>query len=299
MTKVKFRNQLYLHLMMLPAVILLIIFHYIPMAGVLIAFEKYYPRTGIFGSEWIWFDNFKYMMNMPEIYSVIRNTLFIAVMKIVAGLVFSLGFSLLLNEIGSKITKKSVQTLVFLPHFLSWVIVGGIVIDTFSPSTGIINDIIKSLGFDPIFFLGDAKWFPYTMVITDVWKGFGFGAIIYLAALTGIDHSLYESAMIDGAGRLKQTIHVTLPGIMPIVVLMSVLSIGNVLNAGFEQIFLLYNPAVYSSGDIIDTLVYRVGLVDFQYGVSTAVGLFKSLVSIILITISYKLADKYAGYSVF
>ncbi|MNJ36042.1 putative multiple-sugar transport system permease YteP [compost metagenome] len=154
-------------------------------------------------------------------------------------------------------------------------------------------------GIKPIFFLGDDKWFPYTLVLTDTWKTFGYGTIVYLAALTGIDQSLYEAATMDGANRWKQTIHITLPGMLPIITLMTVLSLGNVLNAGFEQVFNLYSPMVYSTGDIIDTLVYRIGLVDAQYGVATAVGLFKSLISFVLIVLSNKLANKYAGYRVF
>ena len=299
MSKGQFKNQLYLHMMLLPAVILLLLFSYYPMLGIIMAFQKYYPSTGLLGSKWIGFDNFIYMMSLPDTFPAIRNTLFIAILKIIGNLFVPLTFALLLNEIGNNKIKKSVQTIVYLPHFLSWVIMGGILIDILSPSTGIVNEIIKFFGFKPIFFLGNENWFPHTMVITDVWKNFGYNAIIYLAALTGVDPSLYEAAIIDGAGKVKQTFHVTIPGILPIVVLMTVLSIGNVLNAGFDQIFNLYNPAVYSTGDIIDTLVYRLGLIDFQYGVSAAVGLFKSLISLILIMTSYKLADKYAGYRVF
>ncbi|MGL6175246.1 MAG: ABC transporter permease [Cellulosilyticaceae bacterium] len=207
--------------------------------------------------------------------------------------------ALLLNEVSSSGFKRSVQTIIYLPHFLSWVILSTIFIDLLSPSTGAINQILGVFGVEPIYFLGDQKWFPITMVITDVWKGFGYGTIVYLAALTGIDPTLYESALIDGANRWKQTWHITLPGIRSMIVLMMILQLGNVLNAGFDQIYNMMSPIVYKTGDIIDTLVYRMGLIDAQYSLATAVGLFKSVISLVLIMTSYKLADKYAGYKIF
>jgi putative aldouronate transport system permease protein len=295
----KYKQEIPYHLMLLPAVILVFIFNYIPMFGIAMAFQKFLPAKGVFGSKWIGLDNFKFMIEMPDTFQVLWNTVYIAILKIGAGLVVPILFALLLNEVRKTYFKRTIQTLIYLPHFLSWVILGGILIDVLSPSTGIINEFLGVLGIEPIFFLGDTKIFPFTLVITNTWKDFGFNTIVYLAALTGIDQSLYEAAVVDGADRWKQTIHVTLPGIMPIVVLMTTLSLGNVLNAGFDQVFNLYSPIVYKTGDIIDTLVYRIGLVDAQYGLATAVGLFKSVVSFVLITISYKLADKYAGYRVF
>ena len=178
-------------------------------------------------------------------------------------------------------------------------ILSGILIDTLSPSKGIVGSIFSSLGIKPVFFLGDSKWFPYTLVITETWKEFGFGTIVYLAALTGIDPTLYEASMIDGANRWKQVKYITIPGIASIVMLMTILSMGNILNAGFDQVFNLYSPQVYKTGDILDTLVYRIGLLDAQYGVATAVGLFKSVVSFTMLAISYALAYKYTDYRVF
>jgi putative aldouronate transport system permease protein len=239
------------------------------------------------------------LMHLPSTFEVLFNTVFIALMKIIAGIIVPLTFALLLNEVSKAKFKRSVQTIIYLPHFLSWIILTGILIDFLSTSDGMVNNIIKSLGFEPIFFLGNYKLFPFVMVITDTWKEFGFGTIIYLAALTGVDPSQYEAAVIDGANRWKQTLYVTIPGILPIVVLMTVLSLGNVLNAGFDQIYNLYNPAVYKTGDILDTFIYRLGLQEAQYGPATAAGLFKSVVSLIFITTSYKLADKFAGYKVF
>ena len=292
-------HQLPLHLMVIPGVILTFIFSYVPMFGIIMAFQKFVPAKGFFESKWVGLDNFRYVFAMPNITSVIWNTIFIAVMKIVAGLVIPILFSLLLNEVRNNTYKRSIQTIIYFPHFLSWVILGGILIDILSPSSGIVNQFLGALGIDPIYFLGNDKWFPFTLVVTDTWRNFGYNTIIYLAALTGIDPSLYEAATVDGANRWKQTIHVTLPGIAPIVCLMTVLSLGNVLNAGFEQTFNLYSPQVYSSGDIIDTLVYRIGMVEAQFSVATAIGLFKSIISFVLIVLSNKLANKYAGYRVF
>ncbi|MCR8656344.1 ABC transporter permease [Paenibacillus endoradicis] len=287
------------HLMLIPGVVLTIIFSYVPIAGIVIAFQKFQPAKGIFNSKWIGFDNFEYMLNMPNFTSVLWNTVFIAIIKIIAGLIVPIVIALLLNEVANAFFKRTVQTIIYFPHFLSWVILGGIVVDILSPSSGIVNQFLGYFGIKPIFFLGNESWFPYTLVISDTWKNFGYGTIVYLAALTAINQQLYEAAVVDGANRWQQTWHVTLPGMMPIITLMTVLSLGDVLNAGFEQVFNLYSPMVYSTGDIIDTFVYRIGLIEAQYGVATAVGLFKSIIAFVLIVWSNKLANKYAGYRVF
>lgn len=300
MKNLNIKKQLPLHLMILPGFILLLVFSYLPMAGIVIAFQKFIPAKGLFGHQkWIGLDNFKYVLDLPNFGSVIWNTISIAVMKIILGLVIPIIFAILINEVTSNALKRSVQTLIYLPHFLSWVVLGGILIDILSPSGGIVNGLLKSIGIEPIFFLGDNKWFPTTMVLTETWKEFGYGTIIYLAAITGIDPSLYEAARIDGANRWKQTLNITLPGMKMVIVLLMVLSLGNLLNAGFDQIFNLYSPPVYQSGDILDTFVYRIGLLDAQYGVATAVGLFKSVVSFTLISVSYFCAYKFADYRIF
>lgn len=292
-------RELPMHLMLLPAVILTFIYSYIPIMGIAIAFKKYNPMVGFWDSPWIGFDNFKYLLELPGTFQILRNTVFIALLKIILNLIVPVVFALLLNEIRNMKAKKSIQTLVYLPHFLSWIIFGGILIDILSPSEGIINQVINALGFEPVFFLANEKVFPYVVILTDVWKEFGFAAVIYLAALTGVDPSLYEASIVDGANRWKQTLHITIPGILPIIVLMTVLGLGNVLNAGFEQIFVLYSPSVYSTGDIIDTFVYRIGMIDAQFGVATAVGLFKSVVAFVFVSVSYKLADKLLNYRIF
>ncbi|WP_164821769.1 ABC transporter permease, partial [Paenibacillus koleovorans] len=223
--------------MLLPAVLLVVIYQYGPMLGIVIAFQHFIPAKGYFASEWVGLANFKYLFSLSDFNEVLRNTIFIAFMKMVAGLVVPIVVALLLNEIMHERFKRLVQTLIYLPHFLSWVILGGVLIDILSPSSGIVNQILNGFGMKSIYFLGSNHWFPYVVVISHEWKEFGFGTIIYLAALTSINPSLYEAAIVDGAGKIRQMWHVTLPGMRPIIVLLATLSLGNVLNAGFDQIY--------------------------------------------------------------
>ncbi len=286
--------------MVLPGLILVFIFSYIPMGGLIIAFQKFIPSKGMFGDQdFVGLDNFRYVFSLPGFSRAMVNTVVIAFWKIVLGLLIPIVFALLLNEVRNAHFKKTVQTIVYLPYFMSWVILGGIFMDMLSPSGGVVNQLITALGGKPVFFLGNNQYFPATLIATDIWKNFGYGAIVYLAAILGIDPELYEAAQIDGANRLQQTWHITLPGMRMIIVLMMVLSLGNVLNAGFDQVFNMYSTAVYESGDIIDTFVYRLGLIDAQYGPATAVGLFKSVVSTLFISVSYFLAYKFADYRIF
>jgi len=284
--------------MLLPGVLFLFLFSYVPMFGIIISFQKYYPTKGFLKSEWVGFENFKYIFELPDFSQVLWNTVFIATAKIALHLLVPIATALLLNEVRNAVFKRSVQTLIYLPYFLSWVILAGILMDVLSLK-GIVNQALQAFGADPVFFLGDNKWFPWTLILSDTWKQFGFDTIIYLAALTGINPTLYEAAVIDGASRWKQTLHITLPGMAPIIVLMMTLSLGNVLNAGFDQVFNLYSPPVYESGDILDTMIYRIGLQDYQFSVSAALGLFKSLVSFVLVSVSYGLAYRYANYRIF
>ncbi|BFH62588.1 ABC transporter permease [Paenibacillus azoreducens] len=299
MLKKRWIREWPLHLMILPSVVLLFIYSYIPMVGITIAFEKFMPAKGVLHSPKVGWKNFQLLLEYPDIGRIMYNTVSIAIMKMIVGLIVPIVVAILLNEIRKQLFKRVFQTLVYLPHFLSWVLLGGILIDILSPSTGIVNQALSFVGINPIYFLGSNHWFPVVIVFSDVWKEFGFGTIVYLAALTSINPSLYEAAEMDGANRWKQTWHITLPGIMPVIILLATLSLGNVLNAGFDQIFNLYSPQVYESGDIIDTLVYRLGLEQFQYGLATAVGLFKSVVSLIFISLSYFLAYRFANYRIF
>lgn len=243
-------------------------------------------------------DNFARIFQYQESTQAIINTLIIAVIKIVVGIIVPVVMAILLSEIRSAGLKKGIQTLVYLPHFLSWVTVAGIMLDILGLDGG-VNHFLSAIGLNPIHFLGDPSIFRATVVVSDLWKNFGFGMIVYLAVITGIDPSYYEAAEIDGATRRQQIVHVTLPSMMPMIIVISTLSLGNILDAGFDQIFNLYNPLVYSTGDIIDTYVYRSSLLNGQYGFGTAVGLFKSGISFILIVIAYRIAYKVANYRIF
>ncbi|WP_040949440.1 ABC transporter permease [Gorillibacterium massiliense] len=290
--------QKHYYFMLLPGMVWLILFSIVPMAGIVMAFENYNPGQGLFHSEWVGMDNFKYMFQLNDSKTVIINTFVISIGKIVFNLLIPLIFAILLNELRSLRYKKIVQTVVYLPHFLSWVIMATIVIGIFG-YYGVVNTVIKSFGMDPKLFMADARIFRQIVIGTDVWKEFGYNAIIYLAALTGVNLNLYEAAAIDGAGRWQSIRNITLPALATTVVLLGVLSLGNVLNAGFDQVYNLYNPLVYSTGDILDTWVYRLGLQNLQFSLATAAGLFKSVISFVLIFISYRLAYRYADYTVF
>ncbi len=284
--------------MLIPAMILLILFSFIPMGGIVMAFQDYKPWLHISGSEWVGLDNFRYLFEREDSMQVIWNTLIIAVLKMIFNLLVPFIFAIMLNEVRKLAVQRTIQTLVYLPHFLSWVILGGILLDLLS-TDGFVNQILGNFGVQPIFFLGDNNWFRFTVILTDVWKEFGYNTIVFLAALAGINPSLYEAAEIDGANRWKQTRFITMPSLIPMVVVVGTLALGNVLNAGFDQIFNLYNPLVYQKGDIIDTFVYRTAIQNGEMGFGTAIGLFKSGISMVLILVSYQLAKKWAGYRIF
>nr|WP_229691990.1 ABC transporter permease subunit [Paenibacillus radicis (ex Gao et al. 2016)] len=285
--------------MVLPAVLSVFVFSYIPMTGVVMAFQDYKASLGITGSPFVGLKHFQYMFENDYFMKITLNTLLFACSKIILNLIVPFGFALLLNEVRNMGFKRSIQTLVYLPHFLSWVTLGGILIDLLA-QTGIINQLLTNVfGIKPVFFLGDGTWFRLTIIFSDVWKEFGFNTIIFLAALAGINPALYEAAEVDGATRLKQTIHITIPSLIPILIVVATLALGNVLNANFDQVFNLYSPMIYQQGDIIDTFVYREGLLSGQFSFATAVSLFKSMISLILIVVSYRLAYKFAGYRIF
>lgn len=207
-----------LHLMMLPSVTALVIFSYVPMAGIIIAFQKFNPGFGLFGeSPWVGLDNFRYIFSLPSIWQVVGNTLILSVAKIIIGTILAIATALLLNECRHRFLKKSVQTIIYFPYFISWIIMAGILADMLSPAKGVINQLITALGGEPVYFLGDNRYFRGTLIVSDIWKNFGYNSVVYLAAITGIDMSLYEAAAIDGAGRWKQTVHVTLPGMLSLI----------------------------------------------------------------------------------
>ena len=292
--------EISLYLMLIPALVLIFIYSYVPLGGLIIAFEKYDLAKGFLGSKWVGLDNFKYLLTGYRTFpSIIFNTVFIAVMKIIVRFIAPIVVAILLNEVTKIKFKRTIQTMVYLPYFISWVIIAGIMVDVLNPSGGTVNVMLEALGIKPIYFLGKPGLFPYLMVATDVWKDFGFGTIIYMAALTGIDPTMYEAATIDGANRFQRIRHITIPGIVPIMVLIGTLSLGSVLNAGFDQIFNLYNPLVYSTGDILDTFIYRIGIQQNRYDMATAVGLLRSVVSLVMVSTSYSLAYRFANYRIF
>lgn len=294
-----FKKEAALHVMLILPLVILVIYNYAPMAGIVIAFKKYKGTLGIFKSEWVGLDNFRTLFQTSGFMVALRNTVIIAVWKLVLQIIVPVSFSLLLNEMGSQGTKRIIQSIIYLPHFISWVIMAGIVGTILSPSTGFVNNVLKKITGETIFFMGSNKWFRPVVIISSIWKNFGYSTIVYLAALAGVDPSLLEVAEIDGAGYWKRMTHVTLPCIVPTIILMSTLSIGNILNAGFDQVFNMLNSNVMETGDILDTLVYRYGMQQANYSMSTVASLFKSLVSAVLMIISYRLAFKFSGYRLF
>ena len=293
--KKKLRTDYMLCAMLIPGFIYLIIFEFLPLFGLAIAFEDFKLSKGVFGSKWIGLDNFTYIFTMyPNFWRIVKNTVQIALLKLCFGFTAPIIVALLLHEVQNKVYKRTIQTLVYIPHFVSWVILAGVLRTMLDPSNGMINYLIGLFGHDPVYFLGNNSTFRAVLVVSDVWKGFGWGTIIYMAALTGVDPALYEAATIDGATRLQRAIHITLPAIMPIIVLNLILSVPGILNAGFDQIFNLYNERVYKTADVLDTFIYRLGIMDSQYGLSTAIGLVKSVIGSFLLVGSYVLANK--GY---
>lgn len=292
------KNQLSYHLMMGPGMILLLIFSYIPMIGILISFQDFVPAKGIFGSRWVGLENLKFLFSLPDANQVFVNTIVIAFWKMLFSILIPVCFALLLNEIRIKFFKKTVQTIVYLPHFLSWVVLATVVQYIFGYD-GPINNLIVSLGGAKTLFMASNVWFQPVLIITDTWKEFGYGSIIYLAALTSIDPGLYEASAIDGANRWKQLLHVTLPGIVPTIVLMTTMNLPNILNAGFDQIYNLYKPLVYQTGDIIDTYVYRIGMVQREYSLATGVGFVKSIIGMVLILAANQLTIKLTNRKMF
>lgn len=296
--KTVWKRQWPLYAMITAPALLLLIYSYGPMFGVIMSFQKFEPTLGFFRSKWVGLDNFRRLLQMPDIWNVVGNTFFIATMKIVLGTAAAILVAILLNELSQRVFKRSIQTIIYAPYFLSWVILGGIFREMLSRD-GLINSFLGLLGMQPVAFLGDPAVFPWVIIVTDLWQMTGFNAIVYLAAITNISPSLYEAAAIDGAGRWKQVWRITLPCIGSYIALMTILNMGYILNAGLDQILMLYSPSVYSTGDVIDTWVYRAGLKNAQYSLASTVGLLRSVVSCVLVSLSYWIAKKKWDYNVF
>ena len=292
------KKMRWLYFLLLAPVILVIIFRYIPMYGILIAFKDYKWGVGIVRSPWNGFEHFKMLFDNPFFGRVLFNTVFISILRIMFGFPAPIILALLFNEIGSRMFKKTVQTITYFPHFISWVILAGILIEILSPSRGPVAYVYALLGKEPVNWLINAPTFRGLLIVTGIWKGVGWGAIVYLAALSSIDPSLYESAAIDGANRFRRAIHITLPSLIPIITILFILSLGNILNAGFEQIFNLYNPIVYEVADVLDTYIYRVGLLQTKYGLGAALGLFKNVIGLALILGTNVVIRQFSEYGI-
>ncbi|NLC68015.1 MAG: sugar ABC transporter permease [Clostridiaceae bacterium] len=289
----------WLYLLLIPVIAYYFIFCYIPIYGVTIAFKDYNMFKGIFGSKWVGFDNFKRIFSTSDFYRVVRNTFMLNLSSLVVGFPGPIILALLLNEVRVSKFKKLVQNFMYLPHFLSWVVIANIFIPMLSPSRGIINMAIKKLGGSPVYFMGNKIWWIAVYVGLGIWKEVGWSAIIYLAALTGIDQQLYEAAIIDGAGKWKQCLNVTIPGIAPTISVMLILRMGHIMNIGFDQAYLLGNNMVTEVSEVISTYVYSIGIVSLDISRSSAIGFFQSIVCLVTLLISNYASKKISGESIY
>ena len=292
--KTLYRYRWY-YVMLLPGVLYFMVYHYLPMGGLLIAFKDYNLLKGIWDSPWVGFKHFETIFTTPEIYRTIRNTLLLSLYRIIFGMFPDVAFAIILNEIRVQWFKRTVQTISYGPHFLSWVIVYALAFAFMAPGSGLINNWISQNGGQVIDFLTTKEYFRTILVSTDLWKNTGYGAIIYLASLSAIDPHLYEAAVVDGASRSRQIWHITLPGIRNVFILLLIIRIGHIMDAGFEQVYIFLNSRVYETGDIIDTWVFRRGLENLEFSLATAVGLFKGFIGLILVIGANKLAKRTSG----
>jgi len=295
LTAVKKDWQLY-SLLILP-VIYYVIFRYIPMFGNVIAFRKFYPGGPVYGTEWVGLRYFKMFWTDPTFWQVFKNTIILSVEYLVFSFPFPIVFALLLNELRNQLFKRFVQTVSYLPHFLSMVIVAGMIMEILSPSTGVVNMVLKHFTGKTINFLAEPQWFRTIYIVSGIWQQMGWNAILYLAALANINPELYEAAIIDGANRWQQTLHVTIPGIMPTIMILLILSIGGLMSVGFEKILLLYNPLTYSTADVISTYLYRMGLESNNFSYAAAIGLFESVIGLILLSTANYISRRFADMS--
>ncbi|MNI21245.1 putative multiple-sugar transport system permease YteP [compost metagenome] len=284
-----------LYLLSLPGIIYFIIFKYVPLAGSIIAFQNYNIFKGFTGSEWVGLEHFIRMFEYPDFLRILNNTILLGLYDLIFAFPAPIVLALLLNELRLVIFKRFLQTVVYMPHFLSWVIISGIAIGIFSPSTGIVNQMLVWMGFDAIYFLGDNSYIRSMLIGTGIWRDSGYGTIIYLAALAGINPELYEAAEVDGAGRWKQTMSITLPSLLPTIMILFLLHIGKFLDLGFERVWVFLNALNTESGDILDTYIYKNGLLSQQFSYTTAIGLFKSIVGLILVVIGNIFSKKTTG----
>jgi putative aldouronate transport system permease protein len=287
----------YLLLLLLPAMIYFVVFRYIPIYGVLLAFKDFDVNAGILRSPWVGLKHFERFFGINRITMAWWNTIRIATLKILFGFPAPIILALLLNEVRSVGYKKTIQTISYLPHFLSWVTVAGLMTEILSPSRGPVGVVIRALGGIPPMFLMSKTLFVPILIVSDIWKGVGWGSIIYLATIASINPELYEAAVMDGAGKFRQALHVTIPGIIPVITLLAILQVGGILDSGFDQIFNLINPSVYDVATTLDIFVYWAGIVGFEYSFATAVGLSRSLIAFVLILTANMLARRFSDYA--
>ncbi len=289
----------YLYLLLVPAVVYYVLFCYVPMYGVTIAFKDYNFKKGILGSPWIGFENFTYMFQLSDFWRVFKNSIVLSFLRLVITFPVPIILALLLNEVANEKFKKFTQTAVYLPHFLSWAVIGGIMVNFLSPTWGVVNQLIQSFGGEPIFFLGKPEYFRTVIVLSSIWKESGWGTIIYLAAITGIDMEQYEAATVDGANRWQRLIYITLPNLKSTVIVMLILRMGSIMSNGFEQIYTLQNPQNLSVSEVFETYTYSVGMLGGRFSFATTVGLFTSVISLIFLLSANYLSKKVGESSLF
>ena len=288
----KLKRDKWLYIFLIPVILYFFLFKYVPIFfSFNMAFRDFNLTDGMLASKWVGFDNFTSLFSSGSFYNVLKNTIVLNILLLLFSFPFPIILALLLNEVQAPLYKKSVQSILYIPHFISWVVLGGIIISFLSPSSGFLNHLLKLVGQQPIYFMASEEWWLVTYVVSDIWQSAGWGTIIYMAAITGIDPSLYEATIVDGAGKWKQTLHITLPGISSTIVIMLIMRMGAMLNTPFEQIYALQNDAVLRVSDVIATYEYRIGLQGMQYSFTTALGLFKGVVGLVFISAANKIAN--------
>jgi putative aldouronate transport system permease protein len=289
----------FLYLMILPMVIWFFVFHYKPMYGLIIAFKDFSAYKGILGSPWVGFEHFVTLFHSDQFIRAIENTLTISGLSLLFGFPMPIIFAIMINEVRSNAYRKGVQTVLYLPHFISIVIVAGLVVSFLSPSTGVVNLVLAKLGFDNVYFLTRPEWFRTIFIGSEVWKEAGFNSIIFLAAIMGINPSLYEAAQVDGASRWKMITKITIPCIMPTIAVLLIIRLGGILTVGFEYIILLYQPSTYATADVVNTYIYRLGMQGARYDVATAAGVFNAVISLFMVLVANRISRKMTNVGIF
>lgn len=295
----RFKMEWQLHVLAIPAILVVLVFCYLPMYGIIIAFQNYIPAKGVFGSEWVWFKHFINLFNDPYFYRIFKNTFMIGIYSLILSFPAPIFLALLLNELNNGKFKKTIQTISYMPYFISTVIIVGLMKEMFGLTSGVINDVLEWIGLNRINFFGESEWFRPLYIGSGIWTGIGYGSIIYLASISNISPELYESAIIDGAGRFRQAVSITIPSIAPTIQILFIFAVGGILGNNFEKILLMYSPLIYETSDVISTYVYRKGILGGQFSYSSAVGQFKSILSLFLIILTNYINRKVGAESLY